>query len=339
MKKIKVGLIGCGMISYKQADAINRATGANLVAACSKTYSSTEKFCASYPNVKPFKTYEEMLSSDIDLVTICTPSGNHYEEACQALKAGKHVVIEKPMCLSLKEADKLIKLADEKELCLSVISQSRFSDSAQAIKKTIESGKMGKLVSAQLTMRYWRGQDYYDSGDWRGTFKYDGGGVLMNQGIHGIDLLCYLMGKPVSVTGYAKTLLRNIEVEDTSCAAIEFDNGAIGVIDATVCSKPSMTKKFIISGEKGTIILENDVITLWDLPYKNPVELKKSLGGSSASDPKAVTSEYHFREFQNIIDHIRKRTPLAIDGNEGRLPLSVILGIYKSSDKGKRIKL
>lgn len=339
MDKVRIGFIGCGMIAYKHATALERIRKVELVAACSKTYDSTLKFCEKNPKCKPFKSYKEMLESDIDLVTICTPSGNHYVQAKMALEAGKHVVVEKPMCLKVSEADKLIKLAERKGLCLSAISQSRFSDSARAIKKAIDKGAFGKMVSAQLTMRYWRGEDYYNSAAWRGTFKYDGGGVLMNQGIHGIDLLCYLMGKPKSVTGYAKTLLRNIEVEDTSCAAIEFENGAIGVIDATVCSKPSMTKKFIISGEKGTVILENDVITLWDIPCKNTVNVTQTLGGSSASDPKAVTDEYHYREYTDIINHITKGTDLTIDGYEGRMPLSVILGIYKSSKTGRRVDL
>lgn len=339
-KELKVGIIGCGMVARYHANAIRRNRYITLVGACSKSLSSAEKFCTEFPEAKLYQDYEKMLEDKgIDAVAVCSPSGNHYAQARQALEAGKHVIIEKPLCLDLKDADCLIGLAKRKNLEICCISQSRFSDAARTIKAAVEDGSLGKVVNFSLMMRYMRTQAYYDQADWRGTYAYDGGGVLMNQGVHSIDLLCYFLGKPKSVMGYAKTVLRNIEVEDTGAAALEFENGAIGVIDATVCSNPSFVKKFIICGENGTIILEDDAIKLWSLPTPCPLELGKSVNGSSASDPKGISFEYHTREYRNIAEHFALGTPLLLDGQQGRLPLSVILGIYESSKTGKRVML
>ena len=336
---IRFGILGCGLIAPVHARAIAATEGAVLLGAASGHPEKAEAFAAEH-RCRAYADFAEMLRDpDIDAVSVCTPSGNHYGNAMQAVSAGKHVMVEKPFCLTLEEADRLIRHAREQGVCLGVVSQSRFSDAAQAIRRMADSGAAGRPVSAQLMMRYYRGQDYYDSASWRGTYAWDGGGVIMNQGIHGIDLLCYLMGKPVSVCGYARTLLRNIEVEDTVAAALEFDNGAVGVIDATTCSSPSFNKKFILGFENGTVILENDVITLWTVPGECPAECTVSLAGNTAADNKKVSDAYHTREYGNFVRHILSGDPLVMDGNQGRIPLSVILGIYESSRTGKKVLL
>ncbi len=340
MKQVKIGIVGCGMVARYHAKAIADTTQAVLAGACSKSLASTQAFCAEFPSVMPYGAYEEMLADQaIDAVALCSPTGEHFHQAVAALHSNKHVIVEKPLCTTLADADTLIKLAEERGLCLAVISQSRFSDAAFAIKRAIEHGELGKLVSASLMMRYTRDQAYYDQAAWRGTYAHDGGGVMMNQGIHGIDLLCYFMGKPRSVMGYAKTLLRNIEVEDTAAAAVEFDCGAVAVIDATVCSQPSFSKRFIIGGELGTVILEEDAITLWSLDSPCPVTPTKSAGGSSSSNAKGITHTYHAREYRDIVGHLLDGTPLLIDGRQGRIPLSVILGVYESSRTGRKVLL
>ncbi len=335
---IRFGILGCGLIAPNHARAI-AAAGGVLSGAVSRRYVQAQAFAESFA-CRAYETYEAMLSDDgIDAVSICTPTGNHFANARQALLAGKHALVEKPLCLTLEEADTLIDLAAARGLTLGVISQTRFSDAAQAIRRLVESGAAGKPVSAQLMMRFYRGQEYYDSAAWRGTFAGDGGGVIMNQGIHGIDLLCYLMGKPVSVTGYARTRLRDIEVEDTVAAALEFESGAVAVIDATTCSSPSFEKRFILGFENGTVILENDVITLWTVPGECPESCRVSLAGNTSADNKKVTVVYHTREYENFIRHIRKGEPLILDGIQGRMPLSVILGVYESSRTGRRVDL
>ncbi len=338
MKQITFGIVGCGIISRVHARAIVNAGGL-LIGACSHSKASAEKFAEEF-NCKVYDTYSDMISdSSINTVCICTPSGNHFENAKDALYSGKNVVIEKPMCITLEQCDKLIEIAEEKNLKICVISQSRFSNAARDIYKTIQSGVCGKPVSAQLMMRMLRTQEYYDSAGWRGTFEYDGGGVLMNQGIHGIDLLCYLFGKPKAVTGFVKTRLRNIEVEDTAAVAVEFENGAVGVIDATTCANPAYTKKFIFGFENGTIVLENDVIKEWTIPVERPKDTAFSLAGATMSDNKAVTDIYHVREFENYINALNGKEELTVDAREGRMPVSVILGAYESSKTGKRVVL
>lgn len=338
-KELGFGLLGCGMVGHYHAEAIKAVDGCTLVACASKSFASAEKLASEF-NTEARQSFNDLLSdASINFIAICTPTGDHYENAKQALLAGKNVVVEKPMCLGLDKADELIALAKQKNLVLCSISQTRFSDAVQAIHNAVQAGQFGKMVSAQLMMRFMRTQAYYDQADWRGTFAGDGGGVLMNQGIHGIDVLCYIMGRAVSVAGYTATRLRNIEVEDTAAAALEFEDGALGIIDATVCSEPSFTKKFIFCGEKGTVVLENDVISLWSLPCPCPVSVGPSAGGSSSADPRGITTEYHIREYTNLRNHVLDGEALLVDGKQGKLPLSVIYGIYESSKTGKKITL
>ncbi len=340
MSYLSIGIIGCGMISSYHAMAIEETEGASVYGAVSHSYESTLRLCSKFPYIKPFKSYSSMLQCPvIDTIDICTPSGCHFEQAKEAILAGKNVIIEKPMCTVLEDAKNLIALAKEKNVFLAVISQSRFSDAVRVVRQTIKDGDMGSLVSASLMMRYYRGMKYYNSAAWRGTLKYDGGGVLMNQGIHGIDLLCYIMGKPKSVTGYARTLFRDIEVEDTAVVALEFENGALATIDATVCSSPSFSKKFIFAGEKGTIIMEEDAIVFWSLEKPCPLPLGVKSGSSASADPSGITYTLHAREFADIVNHVRNGSPLTISGEEGYIPLSVILGVYEASKTGKRISL
>ena len=337
-KTIRFGIVGCGLIAPTHAAAIRGTEGAALAGAVSHSFDKAQRFGEQY-GCRAYASYEDMLADDdIDAVSVCTPSGYHFENAKQALLAGKHALVEKPMSLSLAEADELIALSKERGLSLCVISQSRFSLAARSVKAMIDSGAAGRPVSAQLMMRFYRGQEYYDSAAWRGTWKYDGGGIIMNQGIHGIDLLCHLMGRPASVMGYAATRLRNIEVEDTVAAALEFQSGAVGVIDATACSKPSFTRKFILGFEKGTVILENDTISHWSVPGECP-DCSVSLAGNTSADNTKVSAVYHTEQYGNFVRHLLAGEPLIVDGAEGRMPLSVILGVYESSRTGRRVLL
>lgn len=337
--QLNFGIVGCGMIARYHAAAIAETPRCILLGACSKTYASTETFSQEFDCI-PFENYNAMLSHpELDVVVICSSSGEHFHQAKAALAAGKHVIVEKPMCLTLEDADALVALDRQYPQTVCVISQSRFSDAAQAIKAAIDAGVFGKMVSASLMMRYYRSQAYYDQAAWRGTVAGDGGGVLMNQGIHGIDLLCYFMGKPVGVCGYARTMLRDIEVEDTAAAAIAFENGAVATLDATVCSQPSFSKKFILCGEKGTVVMEEDAILSWSLPVPCPIALGAASGNSASADPRGISVAYHLREYGNFVEHVLDGKPLLLDAEQGRMPLRVILGVYESSRTGKAITL
>lgn len=336
---VTFGIIGCGMIAHLHAQAISALPEAKLLGACSRSFRSAEMFCREFA-VHPYLDYANMLADpELDTVVICTPSGNHAEQTLRALKAGKHVVVEKPMCLTLADADAVIATAKETGKMVCVISQVRFSDGVQAVKQAIDRGETGRLLSASASMWYFRDQDYYNTATWRGTKGGDGGGVLMNQGIHSIDVLCYLMGKPTSVKGYTRTLLRDIEVEDTAVAALEFENQGLAVVDATVCAKPARPRKLSICAEKGSIVLEEDTIVQWDLPVPCPIEICGTPGSTGAADPKGISNLNIIREYQNVLDHLLSGKPLHMDCHQGRIALSVILGIYESAKTGNTVLL
>lgn len=336
---LNFGIVGCGMIARYHATAIQYIDRCSLLGACSKTYASAEKFCREVDCI-PFKDYDSMLSHpDLDVVVICTSSGDHFHQTKSALEVGKHVIVEKPMCLTMEDANVLVELDRQYPQTVCIISQSRFSDAAQTIKAAIKAGSFGKMVSASLMMRYFRSQAYYDQAQWRGTIASDGGGILMNQGIHGIDLLCHFMGKPVSVCGFARTILRDIEVEDTAAAAVEFESGAVATIDATVCSQPSFSKKFILCGENGTVVMEEDAILSWSLPDSCPIPLGAKSDNSASAHPRGISATYHTREYCNFVSHVLDGKALMLDTVQGRMPLGVILGVYESSRTGKTIKL
>lgn len=336
-KRLRVGIVGCGMISAVHAHALNTLKSTILAGACSRSEANAERFCTQQ-GIRKFASYQEMLASpDIDAVSLCTPSGDHCTQILQALEAGKHVVVEKPMCITLEECDRVIQKADETGLTVCVISQHRFSDGIQEIKRAIDAGALGKIHCVQLTMHYFRPQTYYDSAAWRGTWALDGGGVLMNQGIHGVDMLCYLLGRAQSVTGFITTSGREIEVEDTAAAALRFESGAIGTIDASTCCAPGFPQKIVITCEKGRIVTQDDSILEWTLPSPCQIPVGGEAGGSGAGDPMAIFMKNHIRQFQNFADAVLEGKPLNSDARAGRLPLEIILGIYRSSREGRSI--
>lgn len=339
MENIRIGLVGTGTVSGFHAKAIKDAEGVVLAGACSNSKNKAEEFCKTN-NAKYYASYEQMLNSnEIDAVAICTPNMYHAEQILDAVKAGKHVIVEKPMAISLDDADAVVDAARKNSVVVTSVCQHRFTEEAQAIKKAINSGKLGKIVLASLSMRFFRSEEYYAQNDWRGTIKGDGGGILMNQGIHGIDLLCYLVGKPVEVCGYAGTLLRNIEVEDTVAGAILFEEGTMASIDATVCANPSYSQKIFISGEKGTILLDEDEISIWTLDEPCPVKPRGNDGFTSASGPTAINYAFHTKQYEDFAKAIRTGTAPLIDAQQGRLPVEVILGLYQSSKERRSVPI
>jgi predicted dehydrogenase len=258
-KNVKFGILGCGMIASIHADAIKNIENATLVGVADNNVEFARKF-ASKHSVKAFDCYEQMLKSDIDVVCICTPSYFHAQNAIDALNSGKHVVVEKPMALCVADADRVDEASKRNNKLVTVISQLRFSDDVVRLKEYVESGAFGKISLCTLTMKYYRSKEYFASSNWKGTLKFDGGGALMNQGIHGVDLMQYIMGGVKNVSGKIGTLCHSVEVEDTAVATVEFNNGALGVIVASTCAYPGFDRKLEIHGEKGYAILtENNL--------------------------------------------------------------------------------
>jgi UDP-N-acetyl-2-amino-2-deoxyglucuronate dehydrogenase len=340
-KTAGIGIIGCGMISNWHANAISKIRGARLVGVTDLNEAARLSFASRY-GVRAFDSVEEMLRcEEVDIVSICTPSGLHAQLAVMAANAGMHVIIEKPMALNLKEADEVIIACEKNKVKMEVISQLRFTDAVSRLKKAVDDGLLGRLVSGDVYMKYYRSQEYYDKGGWRGTIKMDGGGALINQGIHGIDLLLHIMGPVRSVFANARTLTRKIEVEDTAAALLEFENGALGVIQGTTSIYPGSPRRLEISGDKGTITLEEDTIASWAIEGRELPE-DVTLGHTktaSANNPSDIGIEGYVLQIADMIAAVRDGRKPIVDEYEGRKPIELIMAIYESSRTGRLIKL
>jgi UDP-N-acetyl-2-amino-2-deoxyglucuronate dehydrogenase len=340
------GIVGCGMIAGFHAKAIEQIRGAKIVA-CFDMYTPGADRYAEANGCTAYHKLEDMLADPaVDIVTICTPSGAHRDPAVAAANAGKHVVVEKPLEITLKRCDAIINACRKNKVKLCTIFPSRFSPANLALKKAIESKRFGKLTLADAYTKWWRTQEYYDSGGWRGTWALDGGGAFMNQAVHSVDLLYSLMGDVAEVTGATDTVAhKRIEVEDIGVATLRFKNGALGVIEATTAAYPGMLKKIELHGTEGTAVIEEDSIITWDFAKKrsNDAALRKKFAktssGGGASDPSAISFAGHQRQLEDFIKAIRTGGKPLVDGEEGRKSVEIILAIYKASWTGRTVKL
>lgn len=344
---IGFGIIGCGMISRFHARAIGDIKGAKLVACYSATPASADKFAAEQ-KCTPYHSLDALLKDPaVDVVTICTPSGAHMEPCLAAAKAGKHVIVEKPLDITLTRIDKMIAACDKAGVILSTIFPSRFHHSAQLMKGAIDKGRLGRLTLGDAYVKWYRTQQYYDSGAWRGTWSLDGGGALMNQAIHSVDLLTWMMGPVAEVTAHTTMLAHErIEVEDVAVATLRFANGALGVIEASTAVWPGELKRIEIHGTQGSIAMREEDIIRWEFAKKTKTDdelLAKMAGkthtGGGAADPKAIGHHGHTGLFKDVLDAIKKGKKPLSDGSEGRRSVEIILAIYKSAETGKAVQL
>lgn len=341
MKEINFGIIGCGLISKSHAEAVLGTPGARLAGATDPNGQARLDFTRKY-GIHAFDSVEELLASkDVDVVCICTPSGLHAPLAVKAAEAGKHIVVEKPMAINLKEADDIIGACEANGVKLSVISQLRFSPAVIKLKEAVDQGLLGRLVMGDVVMKFYRSREYYANSGWRGTWKMDGGGALMNQGIHGVDVLQYIMGPLKSVYANTRTLAREIEVEDTAAAVVEFKSGALGVIQGTTSIFPGSPRRLEINGDKGTIALEEDSIIQWDIEGRELPEdvILKHTENKSSSNPADIEASGHLRQIGDMADAIRSGRKPLIDQYEGRKPIEIIMAIYESSRTGRPVML
>lgn len=340
-KKIGIGIIGCGFISSIHAKAILKIPTAILVGAFDVNEENKNKFAKEF-KVTAFDTLNEMLTSkEIDAVCICSPSGFHKDLSLQAIKMGKHIIVEKPMALTVKDADEIIKACEKYNVKCTVISQLRYSDAVKKVKMAVDNGWLGKLLIGDIFMKYYRSPEYYSSSKWKGTWKMDGGGALMNQGIHGVDILQYIMGPIKSVYAISKTMARQIEVEDTVCALAEYKNGAIGTIQATTSVYPGFERRMEICGDSGSIIMKEDSIAFWDLLKKdNSFEVNFDAATVNASnDPANIANIGHTTQISDFIDCIlHDKTPF-VDCYEGKKSIEIITSIYQSAKTGQPVFL
>lgn len=329
LDKLRFGILGCGMVANIHARAIKEIPGAELVAVCDADPARARAFAEKY-GARPFSDFSEMLASDIDIVNICTPSFLHAQNAIEALEKGKHVVLEKPMAFTAAEADKVIAASDASGKKLTVISQLRFSDDVKKVKKLVEEGAFGKITLCNLFMKYYRSREYYSGSPWKGKLAFDGGGALMNQGIHGVDLLIYIMGDVKSIRGSIGTLHHDIETEDTAVATVEFECGALGVIEASTCAYPGFARHIEIHGESGYVIIrENKIEKLMIDGTEQNVTDDGAV--SPAGDPSDLSIEMHKVQIENLIGATRGTEKLLIDAREGKRAVAVIEKIYNSA--------
>ena len=340
-RKIGFGIIGCGVIADFHANALfGLSEEAVLVGVADARLPAAERF-AKEKQVRAFASVEEMLACpEIDVVTICVPSGLHAELAIKAANAGKHIIVEKPMAITKEQLDAMEEACERNGVMLSSVAQSRFTSGVRKAKQAIEDGYLGKMVCADVYMKFNRTQEYYNTGGWRGTKAMDGGGALMNQGIHGVDLLLYLAGDVKSVYAVSKTLARQIEVEDTLSAVLEFKSGATGVIQATTSVYPGYPRRLELNGDKGTIVLEEGNLIRWDMEDTTlPAVTLKSNVRSSASTPTDFSADNHTKQFKDVIQALRGGTKPLVDLREGRRAVDLILAIYKSAEERRVIEL
>ncbi|HPP86727.1 MAG TPA: Gfo/Idh/MocA family oxidoreductase [bacterium] len=343
MKKVLFGLIGCGRISTRHLEVLTNLENANIVAVCDIIPERAEKVGKKY-NVKYYTNYDDMLTAhpEIEVVNILTPSGMHAAQGIDiAKKYKKHLVIEKPMALRLEEADALINACYENNLKLFVVKQNRYNLPVQKLKEAIDSGILGKIALATVRVRWCRTNDYYKSDEWRGTWKYDGG-VLTNQASHHIDLLQWLIGPIESVIAKTATCLNNIEVEDTAGVVLKFNNGALGIIEATTCARPiDLEGSISVLAENGTIEIAGFAVNkmkTW-LIKNEPKEKTEKILKEYAENPPNVYGFGHYQYLKNVVDCIINNTKIPVDGIEGRKSLELINAIYESVETGKEVYL
>ncbi|MDR0576708.1 MAG: Gfo/Idh/MocA family oxidoreductase [Candidatus Accumulibacter sp.] len=341
-REVRYGIIGAGTIAGFHAEAIKSVENARLTAVCDSDGERAAEFARArgiecHANLADF-----LARAPIDAVTIATPTGLHAEVAIPAARAGKHVLCEKPLDVTAEKAQAIIDACGKAGVLLVPVFQNRFGHGAVRIKRAIEAGRFGRLLQIGGRIKWYRSQEYYDSGAWRGTWALDGGGCLMNQSIHTVDLMLHFGGRPEQVFGYTATRTHTgLEVEDNACAVLRFRNGAIGVIESSTSCAPGFPARIEVSGERGTAALEGDAIVQWSFTDSEAGDeailagIGQTTLGSGASDPKAIGVEGHRLQIADMTRAILTGGKPAIDGAEARIPVELVCGIYESMKTGK----
>ncbi len=357
-ERLRFGILGCGVIGPHHARAIAGLEGAELVAVADRGLDPAEELASVY-GCSAYASLEEMLSGvDLDAVCVCTPSGMHARDAIAAMEAGKDVVIEKPVDITLKSADRLLEVQRTTGRKVAVISQHRFDAASRAVHDALTRGEFGRLTSGSAEVKWWRSQSYYDSGGWRGTWELDGGGALINQAIHSIDLLQWLMGPVIELSAYTGLLAHErIEVEDTAVAILKFAGGALGTILATTAAYPGLTARIAVHGDRGSAVIDDDELKYFHAAgeaqeggaygaggAENQAEqvIKRygamGTGPGAGSDPASL-SMAHRDQIRDFVEAVREGREPSVNLEEGRKPLAIIQGIYESVRTGGPVRL
>jgi len=339
-------IVGTGMIAGFHARAIASLPDANLVALVSRTPERAAAFAREHGIRVIAATVEEVVNHpEVEAVIITTPSGAHLDPALAAIRAGKHVIIEKPIETTPERADTILSTADEAGVKVAVIFQGRFGEGARTVKVALEAGRFGRLALASAYVKWHRTAEYYQT-HWKGRWDLDGGGALMNQAIHGVDLLQWFAGLPVEVAGwFTRRVHTGIEADDTTVAALRFPDGALGTIEATTAVWPGWSRRIELCGEYGSVALEDDMIVRWEFATEAPEDEtirrapEANALGSGAGNPAAISIVGHQRQIEDFVRAVREdRAPL-IDGHEGRKAVALVDAIYRSAKEGRPVGL
>jgi UDP-N-acetyl-2-amino-2-deoxyglucuronate dehydrogenase len=334
-----IGLIGGGNISETHARAARAIPGVEIAAIFGTNAEKVSGLCREYGGA-PFSDFETFLSHrPMEMVAIGSPSGLHAEQGIAAARHGLHVLTEKPIDISLEHADSLIAAAKKSGVKLGVFFQDRCKPDILRVKQAVTAGTLGRPILADGRVKWYRPPDYYAKSRWRGTWALDGGGALINQAVHTLDLMQWIFGDVLSVQGASKTALHDIEAEDTLVALLHFANGALGVLQATTSAFPGYPRRLELTGSQGTLIIEQDRLLAADLKSPNDDLLRGSEADSNPSSSSPVVSDArgHQAVLQDFLDAIRTGGEPRCDGTAGRRSLALVQAIYSACQTGERL--
>ena len=339
------GIVGTGMIADYHAQAIAGIQGAHLVGAVDVVPGRARAFAEKHHLAFASTNVDDLLARpDIAIVCITTPSGAHRDPALAAIRAGRHVVIEKPLEITVERVDEVLRAADAAGVKVAAIFQARFGTGARTVKAALDGGRFGRLVLCSAYVKWHRAADYYRG--WKGTLALDGGGAVMNQGIHAVDLLQWFAGLPAEVFAWkTRCVHTGIEAEDTACASLRFASGALGVIEVSTALWPGWSRRLEICGERGSVVLEDDRITCWQFREPRPEDaaiLAARAGedmGSGASAPDKINFHGHQLQLQDLVEALREGRAPAVEGREARHAVALIRALYASAERGTPVAL
>jgi UDP-N-acetyl-2-amino-2-deoxyglucuronate dehydrogenase len=338
-RSFKLALIGCGRISRNHFEALRAIDGLELNAVCDID-EDRARTAGAEQGVPWFRSIDEMLrAADCDVVAICTPSGLHAAHGAAAARAGKHVVTEKPMALSLAQADDLVNACDAAGVHLFVVKQNRLNPPIQLLKRAVDKGRFGRIYVANVTVRWQRPQQYYDAAPWRGTWEFDGG-AIMNQASHYVDLVQWLVGPVESVMAKTATQARRIEAEDSGIGILKFRSGALGVIEVNVLTYPrNLEGSITILGENGSVKIGGTAVNKVETWLFSAYDDDDKLVEAASTNPPNVYGFGHLGYYRNVLAVLRGEAKPETDGRAGRKSLELILGLYESAKSGREVPI
>ncbi len=349
--KRRVALVGAGVIGTHHGLVLSQlADRLELVAVVDVAADRAEKLAAERGG-RPFTSLAEALrEEDVDIVVVCVPTGLHGEVAIEALDAGKHVIVEKPAETTVPKVDQIVKAQQKAGTVVTVISQHRFDPATETVLAAVQRGELGRLTSGIASIDWWRGQSYYDSGDWRGTWELDGGGALMNQGVHTVDLLIAMLGRPVEVFAYTGVLAHErIEVEDVAVGVVRFESGALGVLHGSTAAYPGLSARVQVHGDRGSAVIDNDHLVFFHGTPAGEEPEERSMGTTSvragadagataASNPTGL-GDSHRLQYLNFLAALDGTEQLRVDLETNRQAVALINGVYESARTGRPVDL